>query len=335
MLPSFILGFGRPTPLFEEASGGADGGGVVAAPPPATSGDSAPSASPETSSDFGPGSGRSVTEGSDAFSDVVAHATRNDSPASRIPQEKIDAVQRSLNGPPQILPGAPQAPGVAQAPAVGQPAAVQQPPVAPAQAAPAPPQYSGPTQAEYQAYQQRRQNTIAELERAYGQFSEDEKLQLMTEPHLILPKMLARAQVDALEYTIRSVAQMIPQLTQATIVQNIQEHQALETFYGHFPELKSHPAGTQTIWEIGNAYIRANPQADAATRMRDIGLLAKARLGLLAPAAPAAAGPSAPQPQPMPLLPPYTPAGVGGSAVPSGPVSHLPYLDDILPLRRL
>lgn len=334
MLPSFILGFGRPTPLFEEASGGADGGGVVAAPPPATSGDSAPSASPETSSDFGPGGGRSVTEGSDAFSDVVAHATREESP--RIPQARIDAVQRQLNGPQAPPPSAPQAPGAAQAPVVGQPAAVQQPPAAPAQAQPQ--QYqASPQQMQHEAavYQQKRNATIAELEKAYGQFTEDEKLQLMTEPHLILPRMLARAQTDALEYTIRSVAQMIPQLTHATIQQNIQEHAALETFYGHFPELRSHPAGTQTIWEIGNAYIRANPHADAQTRMRDIGLLAKARLGLLAPAAqqPQAA---APQPQPMPLLPPYTPAGVGGSAVPSGPpADRLAYLDDILPLRRI
>ena len=317
--------------LLEEPSGGADGGGVVAAPPPATVGDSANAAPSEASSgggpsDFGSGPGRTVTEGADAFSDVVSHFTREEGPKAPAVAARPLATPPTPTVPPQgpaTSPVAPaQQPVAAQAPVVGQPTVqAQQPP-------------SGfNAQQEASLYQQKRNATIAELERAYSNFSEEEKLQLMTEPHLVLPKLLAVAQADAVEYTIRSVAQMIPHLTQATIQQNIQEHQALETFYGQFPELRTHPQGTQTIWEIGNAYIRANPYADAQTRMRDIGLLAKARLGILAPAAPQPQGP--PQPQPMPLLPPYTPSGVGGSALPSSSSSPLPYLDDIMHLRRI
>jgi hypothetical protein len=325
-----LNGFTRGA-LFEEPSGGADGGGVVAAPPPATSGDSAPSVPSEGSSDFGPGTGRSVQEGASAFSDVVDHFTRDEGP-----------VPPAVTAPrPLATPPTPTVPGVGAVPP--QPAAAQAQPAAPVVGQPtgqvpgqAQQQAWGGVQAQQQAaaYQQKRNATIAELERAYSNFSEEEKLQLMTEPHLILPKMLARAQADALEYTIRSVAQMIPQLTQATIVQNVQEHQALETFYGQFPDLRTHPQGEQTIWEIGNAYIAANPHADAATRMQMIGLLSRARLGLLS-TSPQATAATPSSPQPMPLLPPYTPSGVGGSAVPSSGASALPYLDDILHLRRI
>lgn len=327
-------------PLREEASGGADGGGSESGsvPPSAPTGDtSAPAPSEAPSSDR---SDRYITEGYEAFGDLV----------ERSPGAPLDWAKKPLATPPTptVPLAAPQAPVPAPQPPQQAAPAVPPQPIAPTQpAVQQPAQVPAPgSQApngDYAAYQAKRNATIAELTRAYSQFTPEEEMQLMTDPKAVLPGLLARAQADSLEYTIRAVAAMIPQLTQATIQHNIQENTHLEEFWGQYPDLQAHPQGQQTVWEVGNAYLAANPQADVSTRKQMIGLLSRAKLGLplqgqASPPVPAQAPVAAPpQPQLMPLLPPYTPAGVGGSAAlsSSGPVSHLPYLEDILSLRRI
>lgn len=151
----------------------------------------------------------------------------------------------------------------------------------------------------------------------------------MTEPHVILPQMLAQAQLDMYDMVVRSVYAQLPQVIQATMAHNREEDAAQSEFFGLFPGIKDHPQGRDTLMRLGIAYNEANAgrQLSREQRMREIGALVCSSLGIPfgAPVAP----PTAPQSQAMPFLPPHVPTGVGGSAAPPPIVDKSPWGDVI------
>lgn len=183
---------------------------------------------------------------------------------------------------------------------------------------------------------------MGDFERSLSNFSEQDVVTLMTEPHKILPKFGAELGMAVFDMSIKSIMAMLPQVIAAQQRHNKDEEAAHEQFYGMYPQLRQHPQGIETLYRVGPAYNNANNgrPIDAPTRMREIGEIVCRSLGIDSSpanvqAAATAIAPTAPTPStlsPVPILPPPVPAGLGGAAAPPS-TSHYDW-DDILHLRR-
>lgn len=319
-------------PLREEAGdAGADGGGS-----------GAPNGGDSTPIESGPAS---------HFDDVIDNYLGREAAEAPPKPTAVEPVAPAPNMPVTAPPAGTQAAGPGT-PAPSVPVAVTA--QVPQQAAPAtvtaqPPAFSQsqsqPTQADpTQRWQAARQAAVGDFERSLSNFSEQDVVTLMTEPHKVLPKFGAELGMAVFDMTLRSVMTMLPQVIAAHQNHGRAEEQAHEQFYGMYPQLRQHPQGIETLYRVGPAYNQANAgrQIEPSTRMREIGEIVCRSLGIdpspqnvqAAAAGVAASGtPGQPQPSPVPILPPHSPAGLGGAAAPPSVREQMPW-DDVLHLAR-
>jgi len=145
--------------------------------------------------------------------------------------------------------------------------------------------------------------------------------QLQTEPELVLPKLLANMHLNLQRSLLEGMQQIVPQMLEKTQKVSARERQAVDTFYGAYPELKPHH---DKVLEIGKTYRQLNPKATPQEATKAIGLLAAQMLGVELKG-----GKSAGQKKATPHTP-VRPAGKGGALPASGKKSGDNIFADLL-----
>jgi hypothetical protein len=132
-----------------------------------------------------------------------------------------------------------------------------------------------------------------------------------TEPQKVLGALAARIHMEIVQNTLGVLAQNIPGAVNG-VLEARKVHEGYEdAFYKQWPQLKADDAAQKNVvMQIARSYAHANPTADNATRIRQIGAQAMVALNLLPAAAPAA--PVAPVVQQQA----FSPAGQAAAATP-------------------
>lgn len=127
--------------------------------------------------------------------------------------------------------------------------------------------------------------------------SPEELQDFLENPGPALGKLAARLHMELVQNTLGVLAQQTPIAVQG-VLEAQKRHDALEgQFFAKWPQLqKDNPQHKQAIMQMGQAYLRANPTADAATRINQIGAQVIVALGLLPTQTPVATAPVVPQP---------------------------------------
>lgn len=160
------------------------------------------------------------------------------------------------------------------------PPAEETPEVAPAE----PPAVEPPPAQETPAAQPLTKEQIAELR---GQFeaklvesyaiSEEDSLALQTEPEKVLPKMAARLHLEVLDAVMGQLQQALPRYIESYAVTTTKDVQAKNEFFSAWPELQQYES---QVLQMGQMFNAMNPKADPQTRIKRIGELTMAALGL-------------------------------------------------------
>jgi hypothetical protein len=165
---------------------------------------------------------------------------------------------------PAVAPVAPVVPAVA--PVVSEvPAAV--PPVPAQEVQPVAPAVSPAVVAPSQT----REQTVSALEQAMPALTEDEIVALRNEPEKVLPKMLANMFYDMHGAIMQAVQASMPNMLQEVQTRASSVQAAEAEFHTAWPLLKDKG---DLVLRIGRAYKAANPGADRATMIREIGAMA-------------------------------------------------------------
>lgn len=173
----------------------------------------------------------------------------------------------------------------------------------PAQPAPVVAPREEATPEEYQTW---RTAKATELQASYA-ISDDDAAALLTEPEVVLPKLMANAHMMVLESSMRAMQAMMPVMMQEYAQTTERNTKAQGLFTSINPDLAD-PSFEPAIMQLGQVYRKVNPTAGPEEASRAIGALVRSALNITA--APAAAASPA---QPAPLRPaPFTPARGGG-----------------------
>lgn len=190
------------------------------------------------------------------------------------------------------------------APADPVPAVTPVPAAAPAQ--PTPPEAPPP-----EVYAAWRDKRISELSGLYA-LSESDAQALLTEPEVVLPKLVAKAHMEVLEASMRAMQAMMPVMMQQVTQHTERNTQAKGLFTQINPDLAD-PVYEPAILELGSYYRSKNQQASPEEASRAIGALVRAAFGLTRQEQ-AAVTPS----PAVPAVTPFVPArGGGGMARPA------------------
>jgi hypothetical protein len=199
-------------------------------------------------------------------------------------------------------------PPVAVTPSLQQPAAAPAVPVAaPVQPTATPESPAAPSPSQEPDYAAWRNEQITALTAGY-QLSDEEAAAALTEPEVVIPKLLARAHMQAVESAIRGMQAMLPQMMQAQQQTTSVETRAQEMFFGANSDLKD-PALAPAIQECGKLFRKLNPKATPEQAVLGIGNLVRSTMGM--PAA-AAGQPVAAPAAPVASAAPFAPARGGG-----------------------
>lgn len=151
------------------------------------------------------------------------------------------------------------------------------PPVAPV--APTQPQ---PSYEELQRQiQASRTKALRDLETMY-KVPEADASQLVAEPEVVIPKLLARAHMAVMDQVANYVKNIFPQMMENVNQTNTRVASTVETFYNEWPELKK-PEYAEAVARSLSAYRYANPTAKAEDVIREGGLAALIGLRLPIP----------------------------------------------------
>lgn len=223
--------------------------------------------------------------------------------------QKVVAPAAAVEAPPVSAP----APAAAT-PGVSAPVqAAVTPPTPPVSSAPVAPAAPAQPQPDYAAW---RQQQVEALTGAY-KLSDDEAAAALTEPEVLLPKLLARMQMQVLEQTMQGVHRVMPDLVQSVQQTSTVEQKARDMFFGANQDLAD-ARYAPSIQKAGQLFRQTNPTATPEQAVAGIGNIVRMMHGLPAPvAAPAAQAPAAPA-----APRPFTPARGGGGAAGAAPVTQ-------------
>lgn len=186
------------------------------------------------------------------------------------------------------------------------------PPVTPPAAPIVPESAPAVVPADYQAW---RETRLGELAGTYA-ISNEDAASLLTEPEVVLPRLMANAHMMVLESAMRAMQAMVPVMLQQTTQAETANNSARSLFGSINPDLmdaRYEPA----ILQFGEVFRKVNPTAGPEEASRAIGALVRSALNITAPGAQAApSGQAAPR-APTPFSPARGSGGSGG-AVPSG-----------------
>lgn len=151
------------------------------------------------------------------------------------------------------------------------PAVTPVPAAAPAQPTPS----EAPPPEVYTAWRDKR---ISELSGLYA-LNESDAQALLTEPEVVLPKLVAKAHMEVLEASMRAMQAMMPVMMQQVTQHTERNTQAKGLFTQINPDLAD-PAYEPAILELGSYYRSKNQQASPEEASRAIGALVRAAFGL-------------------------------------------------------
>ena len=192
------------------------------------------------------------------------------------------------------------------------PAVTPVPAAAPAQPTPS----EAPPPEVYTAWRDKR---ISELSGLYA-LNESDAQALLTEPEVVLPKLVAKAHMEVLEASMRAMQAMMPVMMQQVTQHTERNTQAKGLFTQINPDLAD-PAYEPAILELGSYYRSKNQQASPEEASRAIGALVRAAFGLTRQEQVTVTPPPA-----QPVVTPFVPARGGGGMsrpAPSNPFEQL------------
>lgn len=261
-------------------------------------------------------------------------------------QQRAEAPEPTPPGPSEVTPTAPAAPQQFEQPApvappVVQPTYVQPPPVVQQPAAPqaqppvATPPVVPPAQPEpvvqpqapsgppplspAQALQaipgeldKVKDQYIDQLAKFY-QLPEKEMDELNSDPGAAIPKLMGKLHFEIVRGMMATIGQQLPVVVNSLLELSQRQRSHEDEFWKAWPQLNKQ-THRDVVMQIAGVYAQTNPQADTAVRIKDIGALTLARLGMLHARQPVA--PPNPQVPPAPRA--FSPAG-NGTGLPSMP----------------
>lgn len=158
--------------------------------------------------------------------------------------------------------------------------------------------------------EQQRPKVIEALAQQSYQLTEDELNGLQEDPGRTVPKLLARAHVNAVQGVLRHVAQQLPSMLAGMLQLREQNKQREDTFWNAWPQL-DRQKHEQQVTQVARVFRQINPTADMNTFVQHVGAQVMLMNGLHRAAAPVQ--PQATQPRPAP----FVPAGAGHGGVPN------------------
>lgn len=217
--------------------------------------------------------------------------------------------------PPQVAtpPQPPEQPGVPPQ-ADAQPATTEaKPPAEPAQA-PAGEAQDGFTALD-NAIQASRDKVIQTVAEQTYKLSQDELNAIQEEPERVIPQLLARVHVNAVQGVIRHVAQQMPAVVGAIMQAREQTSKLESDFFKAWPQLDKAKHGAD-IMKVGQVFRQLNPNATFNEFVRHVGAQVVLTHGLHLQQATQQQQAPAARPQAQPA---FQPAGIGRSSAPAAP----------------
>lgn len=176
-------------------------------------------------------------------------------------------------------------------------------------------QPKAPTQEELKAaWLEQREQMLPELAKSLA-LSDEEAAELEANPGKVLPNMMARVQLDAMEQTYYALMQGLPnivgQMMQAQ--RTVEQHE--RAFFQEWPGLRGQDS--DTIASCITAFRKTKPNCTPEQAIKGGGMLAALQFGLDVEQARGKVAQAA-QPQPQPQAP-FKPAGAGNAGGPVQP----------------
>lgn len=156
-----------------------------------------------------------------------------------------------------------------------------------------------------------RADTEAALAERYS-LSEDEALQLMTDPAKVFPKLQARLFNDMWEHMTKLIRDNLPEAIQYNVREMESRNEKVDTFFEAWPKLNRKEHG-DTISQVAKVYTQVNPKATEEQLIRHVGLQAMLLHGIT-PDVPS--DQSANSAVTATVVPPRQPAAVNGGSRP-------------------
>jgi len=132
-----------------------------------------------------------------------------------------------------------------------------------------------------------------------------------------IPKIVAKAQLDAAMQIMQALQQSLPQIVQQQLLSTQRELTFEEAFYARWPQLREH---ADLVKRVARVYFQANPDVDPRTAIEEIGAVAAARARV--PIVPQGQQ-VVPQPQPQPQSSPIKPGATSSGSVDDNPFSQM------------
>lgn len=223
-------------------------------------------------------------------------------------------------------------------PVAAQPAPAVAAPPAPA-AAPAPAPAAAPAPASEPVIDEKkiaelRESTLKQLEPFYEMTDQEEEL-FNTDPKAYFKRAGAQLQLATYEMTFNALRSVLPGMVRELTQRDTTYSKLEEQFFGMYADLKPH---ADHVVQMAQWVKQTQPKLTTEERMKVVGRMVRAQLGLAEPATKPAT--PTPSPSPSPVQPgarrvvsqePYAPAQPGASATvkaPSNPWQELAEFDD-------
>jgi hypothetical protein len=162
--------------------------------------------------------------------------------------------------------------------------------------------------------EQRKGEIVGAVASQTYQLTQQELEGIQTEPEKVLPTLMARVHLNAVQGVLRHVAQQLPTAVGA-MIQAHENHRRLEDkFYGAWPQL-DRTAHDGTVRQMAAMYRAMNPNASLEDMIQTVGAQVVTALRLPLQAAPTQPVHRQPVAQPRPQ--PYVPAGPALSSTPA------------------
>lgn len=241
-------------------------------------------------------------------------------PEPKAPESQVGQ-QPPVVTPAQVPPQQAAQPPVAPTPAPAAPAQETQPPQAaqPAGAQNPQPQADGPDPFANldRTIQAAKEQTIQAVAAQAYQLSPQELEAVATEPEKVLPVLMAKVHVNAVQGVLRHVSQQMPKMVGAIMQAEKVNRDREESFFKAWPQL-DREKHMGAIMQAGQVFRQMNPNATHEDFIKHVGAHVVLANGLQNVQPPVAQRPVA-QPRPAPVPPPFQPAGVGGMSAPAAP----------------
>jgi hypothetical protein len=174
-----------------------------------------------------------------------------------------------------------------------------------------------------EAVNQNREALETALSEKVYKLSDEDKANLEANPGEVLPKLMAKLHMEVAQNVLGAVANNIPQTFAGLMEAQKRFTQNEDRFWGAWKDKGLDPVKHKdVVFDIATRFAKMYPESDSATRMKNVGAMALAQLGLLGVVQQQAASQQQRQQ-------PFVPVGGGGAtavkpnATPSNPFAEM------------